>query len=274
MALFALFVDNAAKATTVAFTPSSLEVITTGAATRTFYDLDDVFVRYKTGVVVVYSTERSTILFQGDTSEVSVTGATHWGAKAAKLGAWYQKATNTDGYTYYFPRRDVNFVYKGGNGQVKVVSDDSKNLLFETSIDSIYISGVSGASAKLTYFRGQYFLDALRSQLGVGSTPTIAAGSAAGTSPTISIAGTATGFKVTLTTGTSASNSGVLWTATLPFTFPNGVIPYPTNGNANAAAHAIRVYTTGTTSTIVMNATGTALSDATQYVWNVGYTGY
>jgi hypothetical protein len=263
-----------AQATTIAITPSSVEVITTSAATRTFYDLDAVFIRYKAANVVVYNAAKSVILFDGDTSEVSVTGATHWGAKAAKLATWYQSATTTTGYRFFYPKRGVNLQYKGSTSVVKLVNDYTSNLLFETHVDSISISGITGASNKLTYFRGQYFLEGLRDRLALPNTPTIAAGAASGASPTIAVAGTGTAFKVTLTTGTTAVSSGTLWTVTLPVTYPTGTIVNVTNANANSALHSVRVFTAGTVSTVVMSATGSALSDATQYIWNVNVTGY
>jgi len=271
--LFAI-VATAAQAQTIAITPSSLEVITTGAATRAFYDLDDVYIRYKTGDVTVYDAATSRQLFTGDTSEVSVTGATHWGAKAAKLTTWYQHCTKTDGYRYWLPKRNSNIVYKTSGTTLKLVHAVTKNVMLETAIDSVKITGVTTASNILTYFRGQFFLEGQRDRLALPSTPTIAAGAAAGSSPTIAVAGTGTDFKITLTTGTTATNSGVLATVTLPVTYPTGVIATITNGDSDSAAHAVRVFTTTTAGTVVLNATATALSDATQYVWFVHVSGY
>lgn len=273
-ACIALTGATAANTQTIAITPSSLEVITAGAASRAFYDLDDVFLRYKSGKVTVYDAASGRQLFYGDTSEVSVTGASHWGAKAAKFTTWYQHCTTTGGYRYWLPKRNVNVIYKGGDTSVKLVNAVTKNLMLETAIDSVKISGVTGASAMLTYLRGQYYLEGDRDRLSLPSTPTIAAGAAAGSSPTIAVAGTGTDFKITLTTGTTALNSGVLATVTLPVTYPTGVIATITNGDSDSAAHAVRVFTTTTASTVVLNATATALSDATQYVWYVHVAGY
>lgn len=263
-----------AQAQTAAITPSSVEIITASAATRSFYDLDAVFIRYKAATVEIYDAAKGTRLFSGDTSEVTITNATHWGAKAARLTELYQHVTNTSGYRYWIPKRSVNFVYKGSTTAVKIVNDVTKNLILDTPIDSVKISGVTGASSLLTYLRGKYFLEGERDRLSIGQTPTIAAGAAAGSSPTIAIAGTATDFKVTLTTGTTATNSGVLATVTLPVTYPTGVIATVTNGDSDSAAHTVRVFTSTTTSTVVLNATATALSDATQYVWYVHVAGY
>ena len=262
------------QAQTIAITPSSLEVIQAGAATRAFYDLDDVFIKYKTGTITVYEASSGTQLFSGDTSEASVTGASHWGAKAAKLTKWYQHATKTDGYRYWLPKRGVQLVYKNSDTSLKLVHGITKKILLSTALDSLDISGVDTVTHLLTYLRGQYFLESSRDRLGLPNTPTVAAGAAAGASPTVTVAGTGTDFKITLTTGTTALSSGVLCTVTLPVTYPTGTVVTVTNGDADSALHAVRVFTTSTTSTVVLNATGAALSDATAYIYNVHVAGY
>ena len=263
-----------AQAQTAAITPSSVEIIGASAVTRAFYDLDDVYLPYKTGSIQIYESASGTQLFTGDTSEVSVTGASHWGAKAAKLTNWYQHCTNTAGYRYFLPKRGVKLVYKTSDTSVKLVSAYTNKVLLSTALDSVKISGVTTVSNILTYLRGQYFLESARDRLGLPNTPTVAAGAAAGSSPTIAVAGTGTDFKVTLTTGTTALNSGVLFTVTLPVTYPTGTLVTVTNGDSDSAAHTVRVFTTSTVSTVVLNATATALSDATQYVWNFHVAGY
>lgn len=262
------------NAQTIAITPTSLEVIGASAVSRAFYDLDDVYLRYKTGTLTVYEAATGTQLFSGDTSEVTITGASHWGAKAAKLTLWYQHVTKTDGYRYWVPKRGVQLVYKTSDTGVKFVNAYTKRQILNTVLDSVKISGVTTVSNLLTYLRGQYFLEGTRDRVGLPNTPTIAAGAAAGSSPTIAVAGTGTDFKVTLTTGTTATNSGVLWTVTLPVTYPTGTIVTLTNGDSDSAAHTVRVFTTSTVSTVVLNATAIALSDATQYVWNAHVSGY
>lgn len=262
------------QAQTIAITPTSIEVIQASAATRAFYDLDDVFIKYKTGTITVYEASSGTQLFSGDTSEASVTGASHWGAKAAKLTKWYQHVTKTDGYRYWLPKRGVQLVYKNSDTSLKLVHGITKKLLLATALDSLDISGVDTVTHLLTYLRGKYFLEGNRDRLGIGAVPTIAAGAAAGSSPTVAIAGTSTDFKVTLTTGTTALSSGVLFTVTLPVTYPTGTVVTITNGDSDSATHTVRVFTTSTTSTVVLNAITTALSDATAYVWHFHVAGY
>lgn len=262
------------QAQTIAITPSSVEVIQSSSATRAFYDLDDVYLKYKTGTVTLYEAATGVQLFSGDTTAVSVTGASHWTAKAAKLTNWFQNATHTNGYSYWIPKRGVQLVYKTSDTSVKLLHGTTKKLLLATALDSVKISGVTTVTNILTYLRGQYFLEGSRDRLSLPNTPTVAAGAAAGSSPTVAVAGTGTDFKVTLTTGTTALNSGALFTVTLPVTYPTGTIVTVTNADADSAAHAVRVFTTSTVSTVVLNATATALSDATQYVWNFHVSGY
>ena len=270
LGLFALF----AQAQTVAFTSTSLEVITPNAATRTFYDLDDVYLAYKAGKVMVYDGYSGSQLFSGDTSETSVAGANIWTAKAARLATWYQSATHTNGHTYYMPRRQVSYLYRGSSNAVRFLNPANKRTLVETHIDSVIVSGVSGASNKLTWLRNQAFLEGDRNARSLPETLSVAAGAAAGTSPTISVTGTAGDFQVTLTTGGSTTSTGVLFTVTLPNTYLTAGIPSVSQGDPDAAAHLNRVFATATTTTYVLNATGTALTaGGTEYVFNCRYAG-
>ena len=265
-----------AQAQTVSITSTSVEVITPSAVTRTFYDLDDVMMAYKAGKVYIYDVNNpSTSLFDGDTSEVSVTSATHWGAKAAKLARWYQGCTHTNGYRYFMPRRDVSYLYRGSTNALRFLNNVNKRTLLETHIDSVTVSGVSGASAKLTWLRNQVFLEGLRNQRSLPELPPIAAGAAAGSSPTIALTqATGNDFLVTLTTGSSTTSTGVLFTITLPNTYLAAGIPLVSAADADSGAHLNRVFATATTTTFVLNATGTALTaGGTEYVFACRYSG-
>lgn len=258
-----------AQAQTVAITSTSVEIITPNAVTRTFYDLDDVYLAYKTGKFTIYDVNTGTQLFYGDTSEVAVAGALIYSAKATKLARWYQSCTHTNGYRYFMPRRDVSYLYRGATSVIRFLNKETKKTLLETHVDSVTVSGVSGASAKLTWLRNQAFLEATRNAGGLPELPTVAAGAAAGSGATATLVGCGNGVTVTLTTGTTATNSGVLFTVTLPYTALTGIVPDVDAGDADAAAHKVRWFSTATTTTIVLNATGTALSDSTAYVFHV-----
>lgn len=109
-----------------------------------------------------------------------------------------------------------------------------------------------------------------------GSTPSIAAGTGAGTSPTVSIVGTNNGGVITVTTGTLPSSSAILITVTYTGAFATGsqIILYPTNSNTSLLSGVSMVYTTGTTSTFTITTGTTALTAATIYSWAYVVTGY
>lgn len=98
--------------------------------------------------------------------------------------------------------------------------------------------------------------------------PTIAAGSAAGTGPTVAVSGTDLAGTVSVTTGTSPG-TGTVATVTFNVAFgsaPRAVMLTPANA-ATAAAVADWYAGTATTTTFVLGA-GVALAASTAYVWN------
>jgi hypothetical protein len=102
------------------------------------------------------------------------------------------------------------------------------------------------------------------------STPTVAAGAGAGTSPTISIAGTDHGFAVTLTTGNPIATGtvftvtfGASWTSSAP-----QVGREDGNANASALSGTSRPFTSAvSTTTMTFTSGSVALATATQYIW-------
>ncbi len=100
--------------------------------------------------------------------------------------------------------------------------------------------------------------------------PTIAAGTGAGTSPTVSIAGTDNSGQITVTTGTSPTAAATIATVTFASTYLNTpyVVISPANANAAALYSTTRVYATSSTSAITLTAGSAALTASTQYIWN------
>jgi hypothetical protein len=102
-------------------------------------------------------------------------------------------------------------------------------------------------------------------------TPTIAAGSGAGTGPTVSISGTDRSGSITVTTGTSPAASAVI--ATVTFGQPFGVAPSGVLiSSANAATAALSAAgiawgDTLTTTTWALNSGSSALAASTTYKW-------
>ncbi len=107
------------------------------------------------------------------------------------------------------------------------------------------------------------------------SAPTIAAGAAAGSSPTVAVTGTDLAGLISVTTGTTAT-TGIL--ATISFNVAFGSAPRAiqlTPANANAAAVAAKVFadiSSVTTVHFTVDA-GVALTDATLYKWGFAVFG-
>lgn len=275
LALLLALATYKAPAQTITVSQSALEVVTAGAGARSFYPLDAVVISYRasTAAVVVKSAEKNTTLFDGDTSEVTITGLTTWASKLTKLATWMQDATTTTGYRYFLPKRGINYRYRS-NGELTAIFDRTKETLLTTSIDSLKITGVTGASNKLTYLRGKYYLDALRDRLDVGQAATIAAGAAAGSSPTVAITAKGHSGLITVTTGSSPTTTGILATVTLPVTYPTGSFVTLTPADSDAAAHVARIFVDCAAGTFTLNLAGTALTGATEYKWTYSVTGY
>lgn len=102
-----------------------------------------------------------------------------------------------------------------------------------------------------------------------GSSPSNAAGSGAGTSPTITVTGTDVAGKIVITAGTTPSASAAIITLTFGTTYPNAPYPMLIAGNTSAAALSGtgNVYVTSNTTDFTINVGSTALVNATQYIW-------
>lgn len=105
--------------------------------------------------------------------------------------------------------------------------------------------------------------------------PSITAGSGAGTSPTISITGTDMGGVITLTTGTTPGLSATIATITYQLTWGNNSWPVLTSANAATAALSgtTMVFTTGSTSNFTITSGTVALTGATTYKWYYSVSG-
>jgi hypothetical protein len=101
-----------------------------------------------------------------------------------------------------------------------------------------------------------------------GTVPTIAAGSAACTSPTVGVVGTDTTGTITVTTGTGCSTSGTL--ATITFANAFGATPFVTLTPGDPTALGLGAYTNdGTASATSFSiGTNTTPANSTTYEWN------
>lgn len=125
---------------------------------------------------------------------------------------------------------------------------------------------VNGGSALFSF-------DKLGRPLTGNTTPGIAAGAGAGTSPTVSLAGTDVNGVVSVTSGTLPTGSAVVATITFSAVFasaPKTVILTPANANAAALNGLTMVWVDSagiTTAVWTINVGATGLAAATAYKW-------
>lgn len=264
-----------ADAQTISITNTSVELIGSNSVTRSFYDLDKCYLTYSSGIVKLFDAAANTQLFSGDTTAVTVTGSTTWAAKRTALSRWYWRATDTNGNTFFLPRKEVNYIYKTSDNSVKAVNELSKKILFQGPLDSLVL-GVSGVSNKLGFLRAQQYLDGARNEYFYPEVSTATIGATAGPGASVSVEGTGNTLVVTLVTGSSVSSTGVLATINLPNTYPNGVIAVPSPGNQAAAPEFTKVFFQGEANKnqFTIRAAGTALTTSTTYKFNVVVAGY
>lgn len=167
------------------------------------------------------------------------------------------------------------------SGYVLLLSTTTQNVLIQASGATVIPLVVKGAvSQSGDLFQVQksdgtvyYKLDKLSRPVTSNTTPTIAAGVGAGTSPTISITGTDVNGIVTLTSGTLPTGAAVVATITFSSAFgatPKTVMLTPANANAAAlnALTMVWVDSAGlSTASWTINAGATGLGAATAYIW-------
>ena len=132
---------------------------------------------------------------------------------------------------------------------------------------NLFISQTSGPTRKTLAFVG----DTITHIIGNSATPGIAAGAGAGTSPTVSVAGTDLAGAVSITTGTLPTGTNAV-VATITFATAYGAAPYvvlqPSNALTATLTGVSMVFVTSTTTTFVITSGTTALTAATAYKWN------
>lgn len=122
--------------------------------------------------------------------------------------------------------------------------------------------------------------DAQMSHLLAGGTaPTIAAGTGAGTSPTVTIVSGSQDMagRVSVVTGSSPTAAGVVCTITLNRAYPTGTWPVISPANAAAAelTGTAKVYASGaSTTTWTITVASGSLAGSTTYLWNYHVGGY
>lgn len=135
-------------------------------------------------------------------------------------------------------------------------------------------SGTVGTSGQVLTSNGAGALPTFQAAAGGGSVAplsTIAAGTGAGTSPTVSVVGTDQAGQITVTTGTAPTGTNAI-VATITFNLAFGTSPYVVLYPANALTATLSgismVFVTSTTTTFVITSGTTALTGSSTYLWN------
>lgn len=254
-----------AQATSATITLYNVEVIT--PTKREIYPLQDMICifRASTDGFEIQTAETRSKVWGGDIDSVTISGHTTDSMKIIFLRAAMLEATTTGGYRVFIGRNNLEFFYNTSSARLDIKHGKNKQPLWFGSADSL-MSGPSGGTAKVAYLRliNRYRAEDL---LPTTSVATIAAGAAAGSSPTVSVTGDAFSGSITVTTGTTAT-TGTLATVTLKTRAPNGHRVILSSASDATSLHAVRWKATGTTTTLVISVPATALSDATAYTWN------
>lgn len=272
MILLMLFAFTfSAQATSVTINPYSVEVLTT--TKRDLYPLQEMLIIYRasTDAFEVQTAETRSKVWGGDIDSVTISGASTTAAKLAYLRTLMLESTTTGGYRVFMGRSNLEFNYNTVSKRLDVKYGKNKQPLWFGVADSLQ-SGPSGAANKIAYLR---LLNRWAAQdvLPTTSVATIAAGAAAGSSPTVAVSGDAFSGTITVTTGTSAT-TGTLATVTLNAKAPNGWRVIVKATGDNSILHELRVKASATTTTLVLAVPTTALSNSTAYTfdyWTIPY---
>lgn len=199
---------------------------------------------------------------------------------------------------YYISSADAaNLILSNRSGNVSVTAGASNgNAIIEASygLSSTYtkaqittdtllldISGTSGTNGNVLTSDGTYAHWAApngggNSLTGTSSTPSIAPGTGAGTSPTVGIQGTNIGGLITVTPGITAGAGATVVTVTyssLTFSTDSYVTITPANAATALLSGATMVYVAGTTTTFVITSGSSGLTAAIPLAWNYTVTG-
>ncbi|MDE1971427.1 MAG: hypothetical protein KGI50_07680 [Patescibacteria group bacterium] len=99
--------------------------------------------------------------------------------------------------------------------------------------------------------------------------PQIAAGTGAGTSPTVSIVGSDVAGLITVTTGSLPATSAVIATVTFGSAYKTNSFPdlVPANAATQALVASAQAYPVGSTANFTLNTGSTGLAATTTYKW-------
>lgn len=254
-----------ANAQTLTITAGSAEV--SGAAKNQLYPLSSLYFEYNTSTdkFEAFQAETRDLVYEANVSTVTISGQSTAAEKIAWLENTHLKCVK--GVTNILvPKDGIAIRYRSSNKHTELFPaiSEGKKPLFSGHIDSVKTSASdANTAARLVSLRK--IVRGATPQL-VGNAikaPTIAAGAAAGTSPTVAVTGTGLSGEIDIDTGGSTTTTGVIATITLPSAFPNGCYVVLTPSSAFAATMVARVFVESTAAGFTLNAAGTAVTAST-----------
>ncbi len=220
-----------------------------------------------------YSTDTSSHLVQ----LFSITGTVLASATVAGVGGsvWQRVAITavpvTAATAYVVAYRSSVWSYKAGTLPATLGSVTINEGRYDAATNSMPTNGTGDSYLADVTFQPAIGPPMIVPHLvGNSSTPSIAAGAGAGTSPTIGIVGTDLAGQITLTSGLVPSAASVIFTVTFNTAYaaaPN-VVFSPANANAAGLNGVTAVYVTSTTTTFVFDSGATGITAALVFVWN------
>lgn len=260
-----LFAALCASAQTLTLTAGSAEV--SGSAKNQLYPLGNLYFVYDSDddKFQAFDVETRSLVYDANISTVTISGVSTAAAKVLWIENTHLKCNAGTKHTL-IPKNGIAVRYRSSNKFTEVYGrySESKKALFAGHLDSIKTYSTDSTSAlRLTALR----------KIVRGATPqlignnvqaaTIAAGAAAGSSPTVSITGNGLSGEIDIDTGSSTTTTGVIATVTLPVAFPNGCRVVITPSTSFAATMVARVFVNTTAGAFTLNAAGTAVTAST-----------
>lgn len=256
-----------ASAQTLTFTAGLAEVATS-TTKNDLYNPDDLYFIYNTstGGFEARLVETRAVVYAANISTVTISGLSTAASKLTWLENTHVKA-NSGIYNILVPKDGLAVRYRVSGKRTELSGRYTMN---QSSLWNGHLDSVKTASTDTT---SALRLAALRKMVRRGTTTnisnstsgvaTIAAGAAAGASPTVTIDGDNLSGEITINTGSSTTTTGIIATITFPVACPNKCYLFLEESGAASALEDNDVSVTTTTSTAVLSASGNALTAST-----------
>lgn len=242
---------------------------------------DDLFILAAVGYYAVDDVTSATIGSTGGAGRIAFRAGQDWTSTANGIIIRFIGTPNGSTTAAEWGRFHSDGGLKLGNtthaGQLAVLSAATGTIT--AALRAIASQSVSILECQNSSGTPIWSIDKAGHPIGGGSTPSIAAGSGAGTSPTVSITGSDGRGLITVTTGTSPAATAALVTVTFATAYasaPKIVLIAPADPNAAALGGTNQVYVDAaniSTTQFAINVGSVALAASTEYKWHYQVVG-